>query len=151
MKNINFSNGKTKNIKTKKLNYFLQCFTAIYSIVMFNKNISFSCLWCLNVILCFGQVRVGVIQFGSTPKLEISLDSYNSKEELKKKMKKIHYRYRDYCYCVSVRLLHFLWKMRNTSLHFISSRLCQHRPGGLLFTLHSQHVCASVSECAVAW
>uniref|UniRef100_A0A8C1NTY2 von Willebrand factor A domain containing 2 n=1 Tax=Cyprinus carpio TaxID=7962 RepID=A0A8C1NTY2_CYPCA len=37
-------------------------------------------------------VRVGVILFGSTPKLEISLDSYKSKEELKKKMKKIHYR-----------------------------------------------------------
>jgi len=41
-------------------------------------------------------VKVGVVQFGSTPKLEISLDSYKSKEELKKKMKKIHYRYRDY-------------------------------------------------------
>jgi len=40
-------------------------------------------------------VKVGVVQFGSTPKLEISLDSYKSKEELKKKMKKIHYRYRD--------------------------------------------------------
>uniref|UniRef100_A0A673IR54 von Willebrand factor A domain-containing protein 2-like n=1 Tax=Sinocyclocheilus rhinocerous TaxID=307959 RepID=A0A673IR54_9TELE len=38
------------------------------------------------------KVRVGVILFGSTPKLEISLDSYKSKEELKKKMKKIHYR-----------------------------------------------------------
>ncbi|XP_052467598.1 von Willebrand factor A domain-containing protein 2-like isoform X1 [Carassius gibelio] len=38
------------------------------------------------------KVRVGVIQFGSTPKLEISLDSYKSKLELKKKMKKIQYR-----------------------------------------------------------
>ncbi len=36
----------------------------------------------------FGQVRVGVIQFGSTPKLEISLDSYKSKEELKKRWRK---------------------------------------------------------------
>ncbi|TRY85446.1 hypothetical protein DNTS_016110 [Danionella cerebrum] len=38
------------------------------------------------------SVRVGVVQFGSTPKLEISLDSYKNKEELRKKIKKIHYR-----------------------------------------------------------
>ncbi|XP_073774665.1 von Willebrand factor A domain-containing protein 2 [Danio rerio] len=38
------------------------------------------------------KVRVGVVQFGSTPKLEVSLDSYKTKEELKKKLKKIHYR-----------------------------------------------------------
>ncbi|XP_051958802.1 von Willebrand factor A domain-containing protein 2-like [Xyrauchen texanus] len=38
------------------------------------------------------KVRVGVVQFGSTPKLDISLDSYKSKEELRKLMKKIHYR-----------------------------------------------------------
>ncbi|KAI4872809.1 hypothetical protein NFI96_016136, partial [Prochilodus magdalenae] len=37
-------------------------------------------------------VRVGVIQFGSTPRLEISLDSYSSSEDLKKRIKKIHYR-----------------------------------------------------------
>lgn len=38
------------------------------------------------------KVRVGVVQYGSTPKLEISIDSYNNKEDLKKRMKKIHYR-----------------------------------------------------------
>ncbi|XP_056627020.1 von Willebrand factor A domain-containing protein 2 isoform X2 [Triplophysa dalaica] len=38
------------------------------------------------------KVRVGVVQCGSTPRLEISLDSYNNKEDLKKRMKKIHYR-----------------------------------------------------------
>ncbi|XP_065118912.2 von Willebrand factor A domain-containing protein 2 [Paramisgurnus dabryanus] len=38
------------------------------------------------------KVRVGVVQFGSTPKLEISLNSYNSKDDLKKRIKKIHYR-----------------------------------------------------------
>ncbi|XP_051530634.1 von Willebrand factor A domain-containing protein 2-like [Myxocyprinus asiaticus] len=38
------------------------------------------------------KVRVGLVQFGSTPKLEISLDFYKSKEELMKRMKKIHYR-----------------------------------------------------------
>ncbi|XP_067285544.1 von Willebrand factor A domain-containing protein 2 [Pseudorasbora parva] len=38
------------------------------------------------------KVKVGMVQFGTTPKLEISLDSYKSKEELKKKIKKIHYR-----------------------------------------------------------
>ncbi|KAL7869252.1 hypothetical protein AOLI_G00132400 [Acnodon oligacanthus] len=38
------------------------------------------------------KVRVGVIQFGSTPRLEISLDSYSNREDLKKRIKKIHYR-----------------------------------------------------------
>ncbi|XP_063077522.1 von Willebrand factor A domain-containing protein 2 [Engraulis encrasicolus] len=38
------------------------------------------------------KVRVGVIQFGSTARLEIPLDAYTSKEELKKHMKKITYR-----------------------------------------------------------
>ncbi|XP_022599080.1 von Willebrand factor A domain-containing protein 2 [Seriola dumerili] len=38
------------------------------------------------------KVRVGLIQFGSTPRLEISLDSYTTKQELKKHMKKISYR-----------------------------------------------------------
>ncbi|XP_072522866.1 von Willebrand factor A domain-containing protein 2 [Salminus brasiliensis] len=37
-------------------------------------------------------VRVGVIVFGSAPRLEISLDSYSSKEDLGKRIKKIHYR-----------------------------------------------------------
>ncbi|XP_022051721.2 von Willebrand factor A domain-containing protein 2 [Acanthochromis polyacanthus] len=38
------------------------------------------------------KVRVGLIQFGSTPRLEFSLDSYSTKQELKKHMKKISYR-----------------------------------------------------------
>ncbi|KAM6896990.1 von Willebrand factor A domain-containing protein 2 [Xenentodon cancila] len=38
------------------------------------------------------KVRVGLIQFGSSPRLEFSLDSYSSKEELKKHIKKISYR-----------------------------------------------------------
>ncbi|KAM9837064.1 von Willebrand factor A domain-containing protein 2 [Aulostomus maculatus] len=38
------------------------------------------------------KVRVGVIQFGSTPRLEFALDSYATKQELKKRMKKISYR-----------------------------------------------------------
>ncbi|XP_008275797.1 von Willebrand factor A domain-containing protein 2 [Stegastes partitus] len=38
------------------------------------------------------KVRVGVIQFGSTPRLEFSLDSYATKQTLKKHMKKISYR-----------------------------------------------------------
>ncbi|XP_062859813.1 von Willebrand factor A domain-containing protein 2 [Trichomycterus rosablanca] len=38
------------------------------------------------------MVRVGVIQFGSTPKIEILLDSYSSREELIKRIKKINYR-----------------------------------------------------------
>ncbi|XP_058262477.1 von Willebrand factor A domain-containing protein 2 [Hemibagrus wyckioides] len=37
-------------------------------------------------------VRVGVIQFGSTPRMEISLGSYSSREELTKHIKKIQYR-----------------------------------------------------------
>ncbi|XP_049915868.1 von Willebrand factor A domain-containing protein 2 [Epinephelus moara] len=38
------------------------------------------------------KVRVGLIQFGSTPRLEFALDSYTTKQELKKHMKKISYR-----------------------------------------------------------
>lgn len=38
------------------------------------------------------QVRVGMIQFGSTPRLEFSLDAYSTKQELKKRMKKVSYR-----------------------------------------------------------
>ncbi|XP_031698990.1 von Willebrand factor A domain-containing protein 2 isoform X2 [Anarrhichthys ocellatus] len=38
------------------------------------------------------KVRVGVIQFGSSPRLEFALDSYTSKQELKKHMKKISHR-----------------------------------------------------------
>ncbi|KAM3592799.1 uncharacterized protein V6R79_025391 [Siganus canaliculatus] len=38
------------------------------------------------------KVRVGLIQFGSTPRLEFTLDSYTSKQELKKHMKKVSYR-----------------------------------------------------------
>ncbi|KAL7372169.1 hypothetical protein ABVT39_011310 [Epinephelus coioides] len=38
------------------------------------------------------KVRVGLIQFGSTPRLEFTLDSYTTKQELKKHMKKISYR-----------------------------------------------------------
>uniref|UniRef100_A0A672JGS5 von Willebrand factor A domain containing 2 n=2 Tax=Salarias fasciatus TaxID=181472 RepID=A0A672JGS5_SALFA len=39
-----------------------------------------------------GKVRVGMIQFGSSPRLEFSLDSYLTKQELKKHMKKISFR-----------------------------------------------------------
>ncbi|KAM4715806.1 von Willebrand factor A domain-containing protein 2 isoform 2-T2 [Anableps anableps] len=45
------------------------------------------------------KVRVGLIQFGSIPRLEFSLDSYSTKQELKKHLKKISYR------CVNVILL----------------------------------------------
>ncbi|CAG5906269.1 unnamed protein product [Menidia menidia] len=38
------------------------------------------------------KVRVGLIQLGSVPRLEISMDSYFTKQELKKHMKKISYR-----------------------------------------------------------
>ncbi|KAG7506264.1 von Willebrand factor A domain-containing protein 2 [Solea senegalensis] len=38
------------------------------------------------------KVRVGVIQFGSSPRLEFALDTYTTRQELKKHMKKISYR-----------------------------------------------------------
>ncbi|XP_074519511.1 von Willebrand factor A domain-containing protein 2 [Halichoeres trimaculatus] len=38
------------------------------------------------------KVRVGLIQFGSVPRLEFALDSYTTKQELKKHMKKVSYR-----------------------------------------------------------
>lgn len=39
------------------------------------------------------QVRVGLIQFGSTPRLEFALDSHTTKQELNKHMKKVSYRF----------------------------------------------------------
>ncbi|XP_072229907.1 von Willebrand factor A domain-containing protein 2 [Leuresthes tenuis] len=38
------------------------------------------------------KVRVGLIQLGSTPRLEVSMDSYSTKQELKKQIKKTSYR-----------------------------------------------------------
>ncbi|CAL8301444.1 unnamed protein product [Lota lota] len=38
------------------------------------------------------KVRVGVVQFGSSPRLEISLDECSTKEELTKRLRKITYR-----------------------------------------------------------
>ncbi|KAM3859799.1 von Willebrand factor A domain-containing protein 2 [Diretmus argenteus] len=38
------------------------------------------------------KVRVGLIQFGSIPRLEFALDTYTTKEELRKHMKKISYK-----------------------------------------------------------
>uniref|UniRef100_A0A8C6WN41 von Willebrand factor A domain containing 2 n=1 Tax=Neogobius melanostomus TaxID=47308 RepID=A0A8C6WN41_9GOBI len=38
------------------------------------------------------KVRVGLIQFGSIPRLEFSLDKFTTRQELKKHMKKISYR-----------------------------------------------------------
>ncbi|XP_069547811.1 von Willebrand factor A domain-containing protein 2 [Brachyistius frenatus] len=38
------------------------------------------------------KVRVGLIQFGSVPRLEFSLDSYSTKQELTKHIKKISFR-----------------------------------------------------------
>nr|XP_057918681.1 von Willebrand factor A domain-containing protein 2 isoform X2 [Doryrhamphus excisus] len=39
-----------------------------------------------------GKVRVGLIQFGSVPRLEFALDSYTSKRKLMMRVKKISYR-----------------------------------------------------------
>lgn len=39
------------------------------------------------------QVRVGLIQFGSTPRLEFTLDAHTNKQELMKHMKKVSYRF----------------------------------------------------------
>ncbi|KTG35083.1 hypothetical protein cypCar_00018882 [Cyprinus carpio] len=58
----------------------------------FERSLHYVLKLCEALDVSTDKVRVGVILFGSTPKLEISLDSYKSKEELKKKMKKIHYR-----------------------------------------------------------
>lgn len=38
------------------------------------------------------QVRVGLIQFGSTPRLEFALDLHTSKQELTRHLKKVPYR-----------------------------------------------------------
>lgn len=59
-------------------------------------SISLFSFSCVSVIIDatppFDQVRVGLIQFGSTPRLEFGLDSHTTKQELKKHMKKVSYR-----------------------------------------------------------
>lgn len=51
------------------------------------------------------QVRVGVVQYSSAPRLEVSLDSHHTREGLVKHLKKIPYRYyvcACVCVCISV-------------------------------------------------
>lgn len=56
---------------------------------------SSSLFFFLKTLLCSPliQVRVGLIQFGSTPRLEFTLDSHATKQELQKHMKRVSYRF----------------------------------------------------------
>lgn len=63
----------------------------------------------------FVQVRVGLVQFSSSPQLEFSLDSYSTKQELKKHIKKVSYR----CVCSFILLTtnRCFWKNRGQISH----------------------------------
>lgn len=61
------------------------CFLAVLTVSPF-------CLLLVVTNSVLAQARVGLIQFGSTPRLEFALNSYSTKQELKKHMKKISYR-----------------------------------------------------------
>lgn len=61
----------------------------------FCRNIHFEILARFRLHFLSGsmQVRVGLIQFGTVPRFEFTLDSYSTKQELKKHIKKISYRF----------------------------------------------------------
>ncbi|XP_034070312.1 von Willebrand factor A domain-containing protein 2 isoform X2 [Gymnodraco acuticeps] len=58
----------------------------------FERSKHYAIKLCKALDIAPDKMRVGVIQFGSSPRLEIALDSYTTKQELKKHMKKISYR-----------------------------------------------------------
>ncbi|KAF3853628.1 hypothetical protein F7725_014316 [Dissostichus mawsoni] len=58
----------------------------------FERSKHYAIKLCQALDIAPDKMRVGVIQFGSSPRLEIALDSYTTKQELKKHMKKISYR-----------------------------------------------------------
>lgn len=58
----------------------------------FERSKHYAVKLCEALDIATDKVRVGLIQFGSVPRLEFSLDSYSTKQELKKHLKKIPYR-----------------------------------------------------------
>ncbi|KAK5850882.1 hypothetical protein PBY51_001720 [Eleginops maclovinus] len=58
----------------------------------FERSKHYAIKLCQALDIAPDKVRVGLIQFGSSPRLEIALDSYTTKKELQKHMKKISYR-----------------------------------------------------------
>ncbi|XP_028331272.1 von Willebrand factor A domain-containing protein 2 isoform X2 [Gouania willdenowi] len=58
----------------------------------FERSKHYAIKLCQALDIAPDKVRVGFLQFGSTPRLEFSLDSYTNKEDLKKHMKKVSYR-----------------------------------------------------------
>ncbi|XP_029311865.1 von Willebrand factor A domain-containing protein 2 [Cottoperca gobio] len=58
----------------------------------FERSKHYAIKLCQALDIAPDKVRVGLIQFGSSPRLEIALDSYTNKQELKKHLRKISYR-----------------------------------------------------------
>ncbi|XP_036938266.1 von Willebrand factor A domain-containing protein 2 isoform X2 [Acanthopagrus latus] len=58
----------------------------------FERSKHYAIKLCQALDIGLDKVRVGLIQFGSTPRLEFGLDSHTTKQELKKHMKKVSYR-----------------------------------------------------------
>ncbi|XP_028990020.1 von Willebrand factor A domain-containing protein 2 isoform X2 [Betta splendens] len=58
----------------------------------FERSKHYAVKLCQALVTGPDQVRVGLIQFGSAPRLEFALDSHASKQELKKRIKNVSYR-----------------------------------------------------------
>ncbi|KAM4527093.1 von Willebrand factor A domain-containing protein 2 [Fundulus diaphanus] len=58
----------------------------------FERSKHYAVKFCEALDVAPDKARVGLIQFGSVPRLEFSLDSYSTNQELKKHLKKISYR-----------------------------------------------------------
>ncbi|XP_034564648.1 von Willebrand factor A domain-containing protein 2 [Notolabrus celidotus] len=58
----------------------------------FERSKHYAIKLCQALDIAPDKVRVGLIQFGSKPRLEFALDSHTTKQELKKHMKKVSYR-----------------------------------------------------------
>uniref|UniRef100_UPI0037E98D05 von Willebrand factor A domain-containing protein 2 n=1 Tax=Semicossyphus pulcher TaxID=241346 RepID=UPI0037E98D05 len=58
----------------------------------FERSKHYAIKLCQALDIAPDKVRVGLIQFGSIPRLEFALDAHTTKQELKKHMKKVSYR-----------------------------------------------------------
>ncbi|XP_026171281.1 von Willebrand factor A domain-containing protein 2 isoform X2 [Mastacembelus armatus] len=90
-------------VKIKSAGEMMQCSAAIdvlflmdgsYSVGKgsFERSKHYAIQLCQALDIRPDKVRVGLIQFGSSPRLEFALDSYTTKQELKKHIKKSSYR-----------------------------------------------------------
>ncbi|XP_043911869.1 von Willebrand factor A domain-containing protein 2 [Protopterus annectens] len=90
-------------VKISTAGQLMQCSEAIDVLILldgsysigkgsFERSKHFAYTLCDALDVNPGRVRVGVVQYSSTPRMEFSLDSYLTKEEVKQRIKKITFK-----------------------------------------------------------